>query len=102
MKDDSTKLHTSIDTNYTAPEISGHVDVEEGASYYTSAVDMWSLGYLDHWLLTKELPLSRQELLPYCAGRLQFPTKHLELHSCSTEVSGFEFSHTAGLNVLEL
>ncbi|KAI4140989.1 MAG: hypothetical protein L6R39_005558 [Caloplaca ligustica] len=89
VKDDSTKLHTSIDTNYTAPEISGHVDVEEGASYYTSAVDMWSLGYLDHWLLTKELPLSRQELLPYCAGRLQFPTKHLELHSCSTEALDF-------------
>ena len=87
VKNDITSLHTSITTQFVAPEIVGFIEVNEQATCYTNAVDMWSLGYLAHWLLSQELPLSTQELLPYCTGRLQLSTKYLEKSQSSTEVS---------------
>ena len=89
VKHDSTSLHTSIETEYTAPEITGHIAVEDEASCYTSAVDMWSLGCLVHWLLTHELPLSRRGLLPYCMDQTPFSDKKLKAHQTSAEATDF-------------
>ena len=56
----NTSLNTSIETDYSAPEIFGMVDYEsEDAPGYTNAVDMWSLGCLVHWLLTYHQPLQK-------------------------------------------
>ncbi len=76
-------MHTSIETDYTAPEITGHLTMEDEASCYTSAVDMWSLGCLVHFLLTGELPLSRRKLMLYCHEKIPFPRQHLEAHQSS-------------------
>jgi serine/threonine protein kinase len=71
-------MHTSIETEYSAPEILGFiVDGSEESSKYTNAVDMWSLGCLLHWLLTQRLPLTKWEMMPYCLERMSFPTQHL-------------------------
>lgn len=87
VMNESTSMHTSIETDYTAPEITGHIMLEDESSCYTNAVDMWSVGCLIHWLLTKQLPLSRRELLQYCIGKVDFPTKHLESRHASRNVS---------------
>lgn len=82
-------MHTSIETDYTAPEITGYVDVEDEASCYTSAVDMWSLGCLIHWLLTQELPLSRRQLLFFCMEKIPLPQRDLQANHVSA--NGIDF-----------
>ena len=82
-------MHTSIETDYTAPEIRGFILVEDEASHYTNAVDMWSLGCLVHWLLTLKLPLSTREMFPYCSSRKEFPRKHLEAQGSTAEALDF-------------
>ena len=71
-------MHTSIETDYTAPEIRGFLPTEDEASSYTSAVDMWSLGCLVHWLLTLRLPFSVRDLYLYCNKQKEFPRTHLD------------------------
>ena len=89
VKNDSTSMHTSIETDYTAPEITGHLNMGDEASCYTSAVDMWSLGCLVHWLLTGELPLSRRHLMLYCMEKIPFPQESLNAHQSSQLASDF-------------
>ena len=79
----------SIETEYTAPKVTGHEAMEAKATYYTTAVDMQFLGCLVHWLLTLELSLSRREVLPYCMKRISFPKKTLKAHQISTEAVDF-------------
>ena len=86
-KQGSTSLHTAIMGDYSAPEIL--FGMEEEASSYTSAVDMWSLGCLIHWLLTENLPLSKRELLPFCQERISLPQVHLSTHQSSAEAIDF-------------
>lgn len=73
VKNDSTPMSTTIYTDYTAPEIMGFIEVEDEASSYTSAVDLWSLGCLCYWLLTKSLPLALNQMFRYCKGRIVLP-----------------------------
>ena len=83
-------MHTSIETEYTAPEISGFVgDGSEESSKYTNAVDMWSLGCLLHWLLTQRLPLSKWDMMPFCSGSKPFPAQHLSKQFVSPEGINF-------------
>ena len=86
---DGTSMHTSIETPYSAPEIRGFVSIDAEASCYTSAVDMWSLGCLVHWLLTQQLPLSICELLSYCTRDPVLPKKHLDMHQSSASAYDF-------------
>ena len=95
VKNDSTSMHTSIETDYTAPEITGHLNLEDEASCYTDAVDMWSLGCLIHWLLTGQLPLSRRNLMLYCMQKIPFPREYLDAHRSS------EMAHDFILKVLQ-
>ena len=83
-------MHTSIETDYSAPEILGFVgDGSEESSTYTNAVDMWSLGCVLHWLLTQLLPLKRWDLMPFCLGSRSFPTQHLSKQLVSLQ--GIDF-----------
>ncbi|KAK5261099.1 hypothetical protein LTR40_002896 [Exophiala xenobiotica] len=67
VANDFTRYRTSIDTDFTAPDISfPDVEEEEEADEYTSKVDMWSLGCLLHWLLTLELPLNKKQMYALC------------------------------------
>lgn len=71
-----TGLHTSVDTAFAAPEMLHIVAGEsEKDVVYTDAVDMWSFGFLIHWLLTYQLPLRRGQLYPFCLGKKPFPTE---------------------------
>ncbi|KAK5464609.1 hypothetical protein LTS15_001171 [Exophiala xenobiotica] len=73
-----TRYRTSIDTDFTAPEISFPGVDEEEADEYTSKVDMWSLGCLLHWLLTLELPLNKKQMYALCLGKISLPIDRLQ------------------------
>jgi serine/threonine protein kinase len=76
--DDETDLRTQIGTQgYMAPEIFDLVDNSKEDSSYTSAVDLWSLGCLLYYLLTKETPFSVYELQTYARGHTEFPHNSL-------------------------
>ena len=87
VKHGSTSLHTAIEGQYSAPEML--FGMEDENSSYTSAVDMWSLGCLIHWLLTGNLPLSRRELLPFYQERISLPKTLLTTHQFSAEAIEF-------------
>lgn len=74
-----TELRTQIGTQgYMAPEILGLVDEAKEDSAYTSAVDIWSLGCLLYFLLTKETPFGEYEALrDYVKGHTDFPDGRL-------------------------
>ena len=71
---------TNIDTDFTAPETIGFPGAGSAeASSYTYAADLWSLGFLVHWLLTVKLPLTRKEMGEFCIGALpNLPQQHLQ------------------------
>ncbi|KAK5269507.1 hypothetical protein LTR99_006941 [Exophiala xenobiotica] len=78
VANDFTRYRTSIDTDFTAPDISfPDVEEEEEADEYTSKVDMWSLGCLLHWLLTLELPLNKKQMYALCLGKVSLPIDRL-------------------------
>ena len=82
-------MHTVIETDYTAPEVRGFVSTENEASCYTSAVDMWSLGCLVHWLLTQRLPFSARELYLYCIKPEEFPRTFLNAQGSTPNAIDF-------------
>lgn len=87
VRDDSTGWHTCIDTPFSAPEVLGFgTEGSENSSTYTNAVDMWSLGFLIHWLITGQVPLQRAELQSFCFGKMQMPTEKLKEKQASEDV----------------
>lgn len=56
-----------------APEILDLIEDSKEDSSYTSAVDLWSLGCLLYYLLTKTTPFSVYELQTYAKGYTEFP-----------------------------
>ena len=85
-----TSWHTSIEADCSAPEVLGLLggDYTEESSY-ASPVDMWSLGYLAHWLLTKHYPLTKFALPRYC--RLMDPVPLSELENMSVSNQAVDF-----------
>ncbi|KAE8369664.1 kinase-like protein [Aspergillus caelatus] len=84
--DGETEARTQHGTlGYMAPEVLfGPLDDEAESSAYTSAVDIWSLGCLLHYLLTKEPPFKKlDELNRYKAGKA-FPEEELSAHDIET------------------
>ena len=78
-RDRGTAFHTPIESAFAAPEMLHMVgDDSEEDSAYTSAVDMWSMGFLIHWLLTYQYPLPRAQVYAFCLGRRPLPTKHMK------------------------
>lgn len=75
---DNTALRTVAGTNgYMAPEILGFLSF--GASAYTTAVDIWSLGCLVFTILTGKTPFPEvAELHDYIQSRASFPKAKLE------------------------
>lgn len=74
----NTSWHTSIEADCSAPEVLGLLggDYTEESSY-AHPVDMWSLGYLAHWLLTKRYPVSKFALPRYCRQMDAIPLSDL-------------------------
>lgn len=72
--DGKTELRTRAGTvGYRAPEVECPDNTKEDSSY-TSAVDMWSLGCLLYYTLTKQTPFSAYGPLEnYYKGRTAFP-----------------------------
>ena len=86
----NTSWHTSIEADCSAPEVLGLLggDFTEESSY-ASPADMWSLGYLAHWLLTKHYPLSKFALPRYC--RLMDPVPLSELANKGVSDQAMDF-----------
>ncbi|SPB51486.1 unnamed protein product [Aspergillus niger] len=64
---------------FMAPEVLHLLDDTKEDSSFTSAVDIWSLGCLLYYLLTKQTPFSKYELLrDYAKGRTAFPGGYLK------------------------
>lgn len=81
--DGQTELRTRAGTEgYVAPEVFGLLEDDSESSSYTSAVDIWSLGCLLHYLLTRELPFATLAVLrDYCwDGGTAFPEEELVAH----------------------
>jgi hypothetical protein len=84
VANEMTRYRTSIDTDFTAPEIIGFPGADEDeATEYTNAVDMWSLGCLVHWLLTLDLPLKRKQIYAFHIGKLTLPVDRLQPFSAA-------------------
>ncbi|XRM44640.1 hypothetical protein ABZX51_007759 [Aspergillus tubingensis] len=71
---------------FMAPEVLHLVDDTKEDSTFTSAVDIWSLGCLLYYILTKQTPFSKYELLrDYAKGRTAFPDGHLKEYHVSRQ-----------------
>ena len=79
VEEGETDLRTRAGTDgYIAPEVLALFDDAKEDSIYTSAVDMWSLGCLLHYALTKKTPfLTHMSLRDYCRGKSEFPEASL-------------------------
>ncbi|OJJ97464.1 hypothetical protein ASPACDRAFT_123332 [Aspergillus aculeatus ATCC 16872] len=75
-----TALYTSIGTpKYTAPEVSGDLDIDEPTSIYDNAADMWSLGCVVFRIATRQDPFpTRRDVRRFCNGRKPFPDELLQ------------------------
>jgi serine/threonine protein kinase len=90
--DGQSELLTRAGTDgYIAPEVYGLYEPDEDSSAYTSAVDIWSLGCLLHYILTKKTPFpDLGALKTYCSdeGRV-FPEEALVEHHVGASGSRF-------------
>ena len=95
-RDNETCWQTVIGTrDFMAPEVTQDLDEDEIESDddnpgYTVAVDIWSLGCVLYWLLTKENPFpTRKQFVGYCRKRQGFPTSPLKSHDISDVCTAF-------------
>lgn len=86
-----TSLRTRIVGDFVAPEVNNLIDEdEESDPDYTSAVDIWSLGSVTHWLLTRTVPFPNGKgLRGYCLRRKEFPKAAMEAKNTRAEAVGF-------------
>ncbi|GLA35563.1 hypothetical protein AnigIFM63309_011407 [Aspergillus niger] len=71
---------------FMAPEVLHLLDDTKEDSSFTSAVDIWSLGCLLYYVLTKQTPFGNYELLRgYAKGRMAFPEGHLKENNVSLQ-----------------
>ncbi|KAI4131429.1 MAG: hypothetical protein LQ347_002986 [Umbilicaria vellea] len=91
VREDMTRLQTRMVGDYVAPEVLNLLDEDEETSQdYTSAIDMWSLGCVTHWLLTRTTPFPNGKgLLKYCQGRAPFPIVRLPAQVAIAEMRDF-------------
>lgn len=70
-----TELRTRAGTEgYMAPEVLGLVNEAQEDSRYTNAVDVWSLGCLIYYTLTKQTPFPKYNMLrDYSRGLCTYP-----------------------------
>lgn len=84
---DGTELRTEVGTeNYTAPEIVGLLS---GRSSYSNAVDMWSLGCLVYYMLTKKMPFPTMRRLNHYITTGVFPETDLDDSNTSPAATEF-------------
>lgn len=95
-RDNETSWQTVVGTrDFMAPEVTQDLDEDETDSDddnpgYTVAVDIWSLGCVLYWLLTRENPFpTRKQFVGYCRRRQGFPTSVLESHGISDVCTAF-------------
>ncbi|CAK48410.1 hypothetical protein AnigIFM59636_006300 [Aspergillus niger] len=75
---------------FMAPEVLHLLDDTKEDSSFTSAVDIWSLGCLLYYVLTKQTPFGNYELLRgYAKGRMAFPEGHLKENNVSLQGCSF-------------
>ncbi|MCJ1404811.1 hypothetical protein MMC11_008037 [Xylographa trunciseda] len=88
---DATALYTTIIGAYVAPEVYDLLDdVSVGeSSEYTSAVDIWSLGCVMHWLLAAQTPFPTIKSLIRFTRTSVLSTQTLKDHKVSQQ--GIEF-----------
>lgn len=85
-----TSWHTSIVGDCSAPEVFGLLagDYTEETSY-ADPVDMWSLGYVAHWLMTNRYPLTKFALARYCRQMDPIPLSELADNGASDSAMNF-------------
>lgn len=75
---------------YMAPEVLQLLDNNREDSAYTSAVDVWSLGCLLYYILTKQIPFGRlHSLIDFSEGRTTFPEGPLRENRVSSSGRAF-------------
>lgn len=86
-----TDLQTQIGPEcYIAPEVLGLLDDTRESSSFTSAVDIWSLGCLLYYVLTKQTPFDTyRSLRSYSLGEAPFPERALLDHGVSLDGKAF-------------
>lgn len=98
IQSDTSAMKTPIGTrDYLAPEVLGVLDVSVDSRTYTEAVDLWSLGCVLYYLLTRTLPFpSLPVLMKYCNSHDvhgAFPMAPLV--ACALSKAGVRFLRTA-------
>ncbi|OQD94882.1 hypothetical protein PENSOL_c023G10656 [Penicillium solitum] len=87
VSDGQTYLRTAIGTDgFIAPEV---LENDGSDSQYTAKVDMWSLGVLIHYMITKTLPFDNKRKLREYIRTGQFPSTGLASSSASKECHDF-------------
>ncbi|KAJ5375770.1 hypothetical protein N7517_007776 [Penicillium concentricum] len=87
VNDGQTALRTAIGTlGFIAPEVLEHNGSD---SQYTAKVDMWSLGVLVHYMITKTLPFDEKRKLHDYIRTCRFPSEELAFYGVSKDCHSF-------------
>ncbi|RDW81552.1 uncharacterized protein DSM5745_05109 [Aspergillus mulundensis] len=85
---EDTAFRTVVGTvTHLAPEVL--LNRFGGTGAYTHKVDMWSLGVMTHYILTKSLPFKSSSELSVYTRDNRLPTAALQSHCASAECQGF-------------